>query len=182
LIARNDTDSVRSAQFTEGGGIVVDGDDNVIEKNSTDNGTVEIIGNHNVANQNSMSNSLEPGIAVFGNSNLMTKNLTFGNSLGILMSGSANRVEQNSALANFGDGFSVIAGVVGSGNVLAGNLARANDGDGIDVDIAGVELTRNTANDNRELGIEAVSGVVDGGGNKASSNGNPLQCLNIDCK
>jgi hypothetical protein len=35
---------------------------------------------------------------------------------------------------------------------------------------------------NADLGIEAVPGVIDGGGNKASGNGNPLQCSNVFCK
>ena len=34
---------------------------------------------------------------------------------------------------------------------------------------------------NGDLGIEAVFGVTDGGGNKAFGNGNPLQCTNITC-
>jgi hypothetical protein len=42
-------------------------------------------------------------------------------------------------------------------------------------------LTKNTANDNGDLGIEAVSGVIYGGENTASGNGNPLQCLNVVC-
>jgi hypothetical protein len=32
-----------------------------------------------------------------------------------------------------------------------------------------------------DLGIEAVAGVTDGGGNKVSGNGNPLQCTNVFC-
>jgi hypothetical protein len=43
-------------------------------------------------------------------------------------------------------------------------------------------VTVNTANDNTDLGIEAVPGVIDGGGNKASGNGNPAQCLNVRCR
>jgi hypothetical protein len=36
--------------------------------------------------------------------------------------------------------------------------------------------------DNADLGIEAVVGVTDGGGNRASGNGNPTrQCLNVSC-
>ena len=35
-------------------------------------------------------------------------------------------------------------------------------------------LTNNTANRNGNLGIEAVPGVNDGGGNHAAGNGNPL--------
>jgi hypothetical protein len=35
---------------------------------------------------------------------------------------------------------------------------------------------------NGDLGIEAVPGVIDGGGNHAHGNGNPGQCTNISCK
>jgi parallel beta-helix repeat protein len=40
-----------------------------------------------------------------------------------------------------------------------------------------VTLTRNTANRNKGLGIEAVPGVIDGGGNHARHNGNAAQCM-----
>jgi hypothetical protein len=49
------------------------------------------------------------------------------------------------------------------------------------VDDPGTRIVGNTANDNDDLGIEAVAGVTDGGGNSASGNGNPAQCLNISC-
>ena len=73
------------------------------------------------------------------------------------------------------------------GSEFVGNVATNND-DGIEIDSGGaipensVVLTRNTANDNGDFGIEAVLGVTDGGGNKASGNGNPLQCLNVFCR
>ena len=43
-------------------------------------------------------------------------------------------------------------------------------------------VTRSIANRNRDLGIEAVPGIIDGGGNRATGNGNPAQCTNIDCR
>jgi YVTN family beta-propeller protein len=39
----------------------------------------------------------------------------------------------------------------------------------------------NLAIHNGGFGIAAVVGAIDGGGNRAAANGNPLQCLNIDC-
>ena len=54
--------------------------------------------------------------------------------------------------------------------------------DGIDVDAPGTVVRSNTANDNGDLGIEAVDGVIDGGGNRASGNANPLQCFNVVCR
>lgn len=43
-------------------------------------------------------------------------------------------------------------------------------------------VTRNTARHNRDLGIDAAPGVIDGGGNRASGNGNPDQCTNVVCR
>jgi parallel beta-helix repeat protein len=43
-------------------------------------------------------------------------------------------------------------------------------------------LTGNVAVHNGNLGIDAVPGVIDGGGNHAAGNGNPAQCTNIDCR
>jgi hypothetical protein len=42
-------------------------------------------------------------------------------------------------------------------------------------------VTENRANFNGDLGIEAVPGVIDGGGNTATGNGNPAECNNILC-
>jgi parallel beta-helix repeat protein len=65
--------------------------------------------------------------------------------------------------------------------LIQGNRASAAGDDGLDVESAATKLTRNTANRNHDLGIEAVHGVTDGGGNKASGNGNPAQCTNVVC-
>jgi hypothetical protein len=62
------------------------------------------------------------------------------------------------------------------------NLAVRNGDDGIDINVASTILTRNLANHNHDLGIEAVPGVIDGGGNHAAGNGNSAQCTNIDSK
>ena len=42
-------------------------------------------------------------------------------------------------------------------------------------------VSRNTANDNGDLGIEAVAGVR-GNGNRAARNGNPAQCAGVTCQ
>ena len=66
------------------------------------------------------------------------------------------------------------------------NRTQSNGDDGIDVDSRGQlpganTLTRNVANFNGDLGIEAVAGTIDGGGNKAKGNGNPAQCVGVAC-
>jgi hypothetical protein len=82
------------------------------------------------------------------------------------------------------DGFSIATAGDGtvSDTLLKQNSAIGSGDDGFDVRSAATSLTSNTANHNYDLGIEAVPGVTDGGGNKASGNGNPLQCTNVFCK
>jgi len=46
---------------------------------------------------------------------------------------------------------------------------------------AGTLLRANAANRNGDLGISAVAGVIDGGGNHAAGNGNPAQCEGVSC-
>jgi len=76
-------------------------------------------------------------------------------------------------------------GILVNGNATASllerNTAVHNGHDGIEVAAAGTTVTRNTANFNHELGIEAAPEVIDGGGNRARGNGNPLQCTNVAC-
>jgi len=66
----------------------------------------------------------------------------------------------NSNLAN---GILVDNGATGT--LVVRNRAIGNGDDGIDVDAPATTLTRNIANHNHDLGIEAVPGVIDGGGN-----------------
>src|SRR5207247_10641893 len=89
----------------------------------------------------------------------------------------ANLASQNRGSA--GDGIFVSAG--SSGNRIEDNLATFNSDDGIDVDEPTTTIANNTANNNDDLGIEAVAGVRDGGGNMAQGNGNLAQCLNVNC-
>jgi hypothetical protein len=53
--------------------------------------------------------------------------------------------------------------------------------DGINVASATTTLARNLAVHNANLGIEAIPGVTDGGGNHAFANGNAAQCVNVSC-
>jgi parallel beta-helix repeat protein len=90
-----------------------------------------------------------------------------------------NVLRESRALDNGADGILVR----GPGPYLIErNEAHRNADDGIDVETSSSTLTGNTANENTSLGIEAVQGVTDGGGNRAAQNGNPAQCLNVFCK
>jgi hypothetical protein len=52
---------------------------------------------------------------------------------------------------------------------------------GIFIGNSTTKVTRNEARYNDDLGIKAVKGVIDGGGNRASGNGDRRQCVNISC-
>ncbi len=76
------------------------------------------------------------------------------------------------------------------GALVEGNVATGNGDDGLHLlsdREDGIVVTNNTANDNADLGIFALRSdlggpIVDGGGNKASGNGNPDQCVGVSCK
>jgi len=81
------------------------------------------------------------------------------------------------------DGFSVATegeGTVGSA-LMQRNVSTGSGDDGFDIRSVATTLTSNVAVRNGDLGVEALPGVIDGGGNKASGNGNPLQCTGITC-
>ena len=66
------------------------------------------------------------------------------------------------------------------------NRTERNGDDGIDVDVgefgSPITVRANRAFFNVDLGIEADPGTIDGGGNRAKHNGNPLQCLGVRCR
>jgi hypothetical protein len=81
-------------------------------------------------------------------------------------------------------------GIVALGSTaVSHNTANLNLGDGIRASDS-VTVSHNTANYNGSvpqpetlgLGINADPTVIDGGGNRAKGNANPLQCLNVFCK
>src|SRR5262249_27447760 len=91
-----------------------------------------------------------------------------------------NRVIRNITTSKNADG--ILGDPDAAGTLLSRHLAVHSGDDGIDVRAPGTTVTRNTANANHDLGISAVRGVIDGGGNHAAGNGNPAQCTNIACR
>jgi parallel beta-helix repeat protein len=77
--------------------------------------------------------------------------------------------------------------VMSTGNQVLSNTANGNADNGIGLfedqpgDTAGNTLKGNTAKRNQNHGIEAVAGTIDGGGNRASGNATPPQCVNVGC-
>ena len=91
-----------------------------------------------------------------------------------------NVVRRNVVTRSGKDGFRVRS--TDHHSLLKGNLARRSGDDGFDVESRSTKLAGNWAVGNHGLGIEAVEGVSDGGGNRASGNGDPRQCVNMRCR
>jgi parallel beta-helix repeat protein len=180
-------------------GNVGGGDHNLIEKNRLlGNGVLGIVSQQSdetVISKNTVTGG-RAGIDVFvSERNVVRHNSVSGASLaGITLDWDSHGtlIEKNHASENR-DGILISLGPSGAGPrdvLVRHNVLNRNLNDGIelepflpaDVLRDPLTLTSNIANQNGNLGIQAPIGVIDGGGNKASSNGNPLQCLNIECK
>jgi parallel beta-helix repeat protein len=122
-------------------------------------------------------------VASSPDSTITRNSVVRGNDSGISVFADRTGVERNRVSES--DFFGIT--VSGAGTIVERNVATYNGLDGIRVGASPPEqppltVTKNTAAYNANLGILAVTGVIDGGGNRAFGNGNPLQCLNVACK
>ena len=124
-----------------------------------------------------------PGVFVENSANtIVSANSLTGNGSGVLVRGGSTgtQVTANQAAQNAFTG--IFVENLPTSTLVADNRVLGNGGHGIDVRSPATTVARNTAQFNRGLGIFAVAGVVDDGGNKASGNGDPAQCSpNIVC-
>jgi hypothetical protein len=168
-------------------------DRNHVFRNQTD---IDVVGDANVITRNRVEETIGggrdsgPGIAFNGgHGNVIAFNVverTFD--VGISVAGHepetppavGNIVRMNLVRDAGGDG--IFVDVTATDTLVDRNASDHNGDDGIDVDSAATTLAKNRATYNVDLGIEAVHGVTDGGGNRAFGNGNPLQCTNVFCK
>lgn len=135
-------------------------DANVIRGNRMTWG-VWILGDGNRIERNEVAGSIRGGAAIeiaAGQANLILSNRTRSGEVGIGVRSGASATQ------------------------IVGNVVIEALGDGIAVDAPGTVVRKNIANNNGDLGIEAIAGTIDGGGNKAKGNGNPLQCVNVVCR
>jgi parallel beta-helix repeat protein len=95
------------------------------------------------------------------------------------LGGARNVVRRNLVRDSRADGF--LVNKKDDHSVLKRNVARRSGDDGFDIRSQTAKLTGNRALRNHDLGIKAVRGVIDGGGNKANGNGDPRQCTHIVC-
>ena len=169
---------------------VLAGDDNVIVADShlgyNKWAGVRIEGARNTLRRNTIEGG--DGIDLYGNRNVIAENdfPDTGYRAAILVgSGRRNRVAGN-RIAVAPDQYTGNYGIhvlsAAFSTELTGNRVAHANRDGIYVEAAGTIVGTNTANDNLYLGINAVRGVIDAGGNRAGGNGNPLQCVNVFCR
>jgi parallel beta-helix repeat protein len=146
--------------------------------------------NHNLIRHNEARGNPEDGMIIEGNRNEIVRNRLARNGGGILIT-------------------TVSRGGTAVGNVVSRNVVRNARAGGIAVDrpppnrtpirrtlisrnlvvgsgragiIVGSRSTTITNNRAVGLGIKAVEGVIDGGGNRASGNGDPRQCVSVACR
>ena len=137
---------------------------------------IQIYGNDDVVARNLVIDSPRYGIEVddFGDpghspatDNIVRDNVVIRSGKGIAIGPEAGGVVLNTLIKR-----NVVVDAVDDGIQLVGPSTG----------LAASTLTGNITVHNGDLGIEAVPGTIDGGGNKAAGNGNPLQCLNIRCR
>jgi Right handed beta helix region len=145
-------------------------------------------GSHNVIKRNRVVRARD-GIRIEkGHGNLVAHNLVaharrVGIRLGIrqfrVSGGAHNSFRNNLVRDSRVDDFLAVRQARNS--LLKGNIARGARNDGFDIESRSIKLTSNLAARNADLGIEAVRGVNDGGGNIARHNGDPRQCTHVVC-
>lgn len=171
-----------SSVFGRAFGIVVDGSDHARLIGNTAgglSGAISLQASHGIVARNVMNEPPGDGVTVSGSFNRIARNVLSTGFLGIdVTSGLANVVARNWVFNAGGDG--VLTDAQATNTVIIRNLVANSAADGIDAKSASTAILFNTANNNGNYGIEAVPRVV-AFGNKASGNGNPMQCLNVTC-
>ncbi len=170
-------------------GALVNGDRNLVAHNRFRDGAgVGVGGNDNILRRNLVAHSTNLGLQVGGGKrNLVARNrVRNAQGLGIDVASYghvADTVVRRNHVRDAGkDGLAVrsVMKTLKRTQVRRNHVFRSGD-DGIDVASASTTLTGNEADRNADLGIAAVRGVIDGGGNKARGNGDPRQCTHIAC-
>jgi parallel beta-helix repeat protein len=174
------------------GNTVTDGAGNAIGAAGTSSGTNVTVRNNTIS-RNILSNNARQftgAAAVFvinAVNTVVTANTVsgVGTNPGIFVAGgtgtpsTGTQVTYNTAYGN-ADGIWMSANT--SGSNVSYNRSVQNSSNGIRLTTTSATLTANAAYQNGALGIDALNGVTDGGGNKAAGNGNPQQCTpNIVC-
>ena len=179
----------------QGIAVLIEGDRNQIRRNRIRHSIGNIIvapGNGNVIANNRVSRSprgtrssgiaIEVGRGTMVNGNVIAHLRGPGISLGLEnppLGGTNNVIRRNLVKDTSGDGYAVAQ--KDDHSILRRNVAIGAKDDGFDIEGRRTKLTGNRAIRNGDLGIEAVRGVIDGGGNIARHNRDPRQCTHVPC-
>ena len=99
---------------------------------------------------------------------------------GIDVGGTGSVIDGNSVSGSGHDGIDIDS----LGSMVQNNVSNGNGDDGIGVgrNARNVVLRNNITNGNADLGIQPIAGTaIDGGGNRASGNGDARQCVRVSC-
>jgi parallel beta-helix repeat protein len=139
---------------------------------------------HNHVGDNRVRDNPEDGIILQGDRNQIVGNRVVRNSITVTLftdnAHAVGNVVRGNIVRRAPRGGISIDQLIERTVVKRNHVFRAG-GDGIRVGNPTTTVIRNEARNNRRLGINAVEGVIDGGGNRASGNGDPRQCVNIAC-
>jgi len=142
---------------------------------------------HNLIRHNTARGNPEDGMIIEGDRNEIVRNRLVRNGGGILITivsrggKSVGNVVARNVVRNARAG-GIAVDRVPKRTLISRNLVVGSGRGGIIVGSRSTTITNNRAVRNRGLGIRAVEGVIDGGGNRASGNGDPRQCLNVACR
>jgi parallel beta-helix repeat protein len=203
LLYHSDSNLITMNVLTHNGdGISLDGaSHNTIAGNtSSDSGVGVVLVNNSDSNTitaNHTDRNMDSGVLLdrHADSNRIDFNEAAGNGFGGVVVGAS---DHNTVLDNMTDhnpGSGVVVTDNARATLVQGNHANNNGGtppgctpqcpllnDGIHVDATTTTLRSNVADSNADLGIDAVHRVIDGGGNEAHANGNPLKCKTVLCR
>jgi parallel beta-helix repeat protein len=180
----------RNVLARNGPSILIEADGNEVRRNRVSRGGGILVarGDRNVIVGNRVSRALDSIAIENGSDNLAARNVVLdarrtGIRLGIgspSFGGDHNIVRRNLVRRSAEDGFHVY--VKDGHSLVRRNIAVGAGDDGLEIESRSTKLTSNRAVRNADLGIRAIEGVIDGGGNRASGNGDPRQCVNVRCR
>jgi parallel beta helix pectate lyase-like protein len=190
---------VRDLIVDGGSAIIVNGDDNVVRRSEASGSfdAISVTGSSAVVERNTASAELAINVAGSDprvSRNVITECVIVGIQVtgytdahvhrnlvergciaGFEFRGAGARVERNTAL-----GSDIGLDITDSSAIVSRNVASFGV-EGLVTRTPGTTVARNTANHNASWGIDAP-GAIDGGGNRATGNGEPAQCLGVRCR
>jgi len=143
------------------------------------------ISDHNHIQKNRMRGHPEGGVIAEGHGNVFNRNRIVRGGGGVLITkitdhGAVGNVVRRNKVRNV-RAAGIAVDPPPERTVIKRNHVVGSGRAGIGVGSPSTAITKNRAVHNDGLGIKAVEGVIDGGGNRASGNGDPRECVNVTC-